>query len=202
MNVRTILLASVLAGFSALLVGCGLSEEQQKQKNEADADLKALAGKWKIVNTEAAADEGDESDSVADTNYYYIIENNILRVEKGKAGAATTPTGTRKKLTLTGGKSPKQIDLVHVDEKGNDLKEPVRKDKIIGKGKKTVNKSVKELGVYKLDGDKLELATTYSTTRPGEVSDGTDRIYIKLERVKDGDTVKKEDKPSASKKDS
>jgi uncharacterized protein (TIGR03067 family) len=186
---------------SLTLPGCKPSEKSLAEKATNDADLKALEGKWKVSFREGTQGEDEEADTApADPSFYYVIENGVLRDEfKNKDGSVEV--GNRRKLTIHADKSPKTVDLVYVDEKGAEIKEKKVKRGITGK-KKTSTAAIKDVGIYKIEGDKLELCISWDEkSRPTDFSAPakSSRYLMKLERIKDGAEVKATDKPADAK---
>ncbi|WP_157369449.1 TIGR03067 domain-containing protein [Zavarzinella formosa] len=206
MKLHWILLFSLV--FGCALPGCKPSEKAIAEKAATDSEVKALEGKWKISFREGSQSEDEEEGDkpVIDPTYYYVIEKNILREEfKGRDGAIEVIS--RRKMTIDPNKTPKTVDLVYVDDKGNELKERTVKKGITGK-KKPVTKAIKDVGIYKLDGDKLEFCISWDEkNRPTDFTapPKSSRYAFKLERIKDGSEPKAaeevKDKPKDEAKD-
>jgi uncharacterized protein (TIGR03067 family) len=184
MNARPGLMVVVgLLGFC--LAGCGLSEQAKAEREAAEAELKKLDGKWTVASREGALNEDDDGDKPpTDVAFYCVIENGVLREEfKGKDG--TVDVFSRRKLVLMPTKTPKAVDLIYVDENGKEIKEKVTKKNFKGK-KRTTTTVLKDVGIYKLDGNKLEMCISGDEkNRPTDFSAPakSSRSLLKLERM-------------------
>ena len=194
MNTRPGLMVVALIGF--FLSGCGMSEQAKAEKEASDAELKQLEGKWKVASREGQLNEDDEEMKVEpDIVYYFVIENGILREEsKGKDG--NIDVMSRRKLVLMPTKTPKAVDLIYVDESGKEIKE--RSTKKTFKGKKKVTTTVlKDVGVYKMDGNKLEMCVSGDEkNRPSDFTAPakSSRYLLKLEKMGGGEGEENEGK--------
>ncbi len=198
MKLHWILLFSLALGFT--LPGCKPSEKTLADRAANDGDLKTLEGKWKVSYREGAESEDADDETPAEPSFYYVIDKDILRGEfKNKDGSVEVLN--RRKMTLNAGKSPKTVDLVYVDDKGNEIKERTTKKGLTGK-RKTTTTALKDVGIYKIDGDKLDFCISWDEkNRPTDFTAPakSSRYVMKLERIKDGAEVKAADKPADAK---
>ena len=184
MKMRHGLMFVALLGF--ILPGCKPSEQAQAEKAAVEAEMKALEGKWKIASREGTQSEDEDGTEKpeAEATYYYILDKDILREEyKDKDGKIEVIS--RRKITVVPSKTPKTIDLVYVDENGKEIKERSTKKGITGK-KKTTTTVLKDVGIYKLEGTKLELCISWDEkNRPTDFTAPmkSSRYLVKLEKV-------------------
>jgi uncharacterized protein (TIGR03067 family) len=197
MNTRLGLLVLALLGF--LMSGCGLSEQAKAEREAAEAELKQMEGKWQIASREGTGDDDDMKPD-QDLMIYFVIENGILREElKGTDGKPEIQS--RRKLVLMPAKTPKAVDLIYVDENGKEMKERVTKKNFRGK-KKASTTTPKDVGVYKLEGNKLEMCiSTDEKNRPTDFTAPakSSRYMLKLEKAGAAEAKDEKDKDKKDK---
>ena len=179
------------------LVGCRSKEQIDADSAAKKGELDKLQGKWKVVSRTGDEDE-DEDAEPAEPNAYYVIEGDLMKFVYKGADGKTEEYG-RKKMSLMADKEPKQVDLTYVDEAGKPMKERKVKKGITGK-KKTSTTDMKDVAVYKVEGDKLTMAISYDEkNRPTgfTTAKGTSSYVLTLERIKDG-TEKAAETPAAA----
>lgn len=157
--------AVILALFGLLLfVGCQSAEQREADKKSQEEELAKLKGTWTLTSSEgsfadpeaADPDAGDKKDEGPPKGIYYVIEGNILTEKVGDRVLR------RKKLTVRSGKDHKQLDLLQVDEKDKPVTYTAWKKGIGKKGKATkYQKEVKEVAIYKIEGDKLTISSSW-----------------------------------------
>lgn len=184
---RTKLTVLALFALTVGLAGCKSSEERAKDEAAKKAELDKFQGKWTVASREGDKDEDADEVDEKKAGYYYIVEGDIIRdayVDKdGKEDVFT-----RQKLTNLGGGDPKQVDLVYVDDKGKPITTRTTKKGVTGK-RKTTTSELKNVAIYKFDGDTLTLTISFDEkkrptdfTAPAKSS----RYTLKLQKVKDG----------------
>jgi len=193
---KNVLLGTFAVVLAVAFTGCLSPEEKAKLDAEKKAAFEPLNGKWKVVSREGDVDEDADPDAdPTKAGYFYIIENEIMRnVYVDKNGKEEVIE--RQLLRLTTSKDPKQVDLVYCDDKGKPITTRTTKKGITGK-RKTTTSELKDLGVYKADGDTLTICSSYDDKRPTDFTapKGSARYVLKLQKVKDGA------KPEEPKKD-
>jgi uncharacterized protein (TIGR03067 family) len=201
----------------AVLTGCQSSEQREADKKAMAEEMKKFEGKWRLASREGDTgpddvDDEDKPKKVDDEKgLVYEVEDGVL-IEK-----FNNEVYSRKKMTLHPKSDPKRIDLVRVDEKNKPITYTVSKKRTgKKKGTTTTKKEYKEVGVYKIEGDKLTLAMSWNEkdrptgftrvpggyvmtlTRSGGAKGDTDKDKEKKE---DKDKEKKEDKDKNKKED-
>ena len=199
-------------GFMSMLALCvAFAGCKNKAQVEAETAAKSveqdkLQGKWKVVSREGDEEEGEEP---AAASSYYVIEGDIFKfVYKGSDGKEEEYS--RKKLSFPADKDPKQLDMTYVDESGKPLKEAKVKKGFTG-NKKVTTTEMKDVAIYKIDGDKLTMAISFDDKkRPTNFSGskGSSSYVLTLEKIKDGKepaetpaTKKVDDTPATKKID-
>jgi len=190
-----------LIALSALIAfpGCKSAEEIAKEKAATEADMKLLEGRWTVADL---AGDPDAEDEGKPKSFEVVIEKGVMkRMTNGEAWQ-------RQRMTIYPLTEPKRIDLVAVKEDGTDEQKKYRVWVKGSKGKpgKYVDRTgvFKQVGVYKVTGDTLELATSYDENdRPTELSRGPGRELLKLKRVggKGPEAEKDDKKDEGAKKD-
>ena len=139
-------------------------------------------------------------------NSYYVIEGDIVKHVFKIDGKEEELS--RQKLSFTTDKDPKQVDLTYVDENNKPIKEKKTKKGVLSKKRKTTTTEVKDVAIYKVEGDKLTLAIGYDDKRPTTFlgSKGTSSYVLTLEKIKDPNakldetpTTKKDETPTTKK---
>ena len=154
MRMNLLLVATLVLTTS--LLGCKSKEQQEADNAVKKAELDKLQGKWKVVSKEGDTDEEDES---PEPGSYYIIDGDIMKmVYKDREGKENE--FQRQKLTLTTDRDPKQIDLTYLDESNKPIKSKKIKKGITGK-KKVSTTDLKDVAVYKVEGDKLTFSISW-----------------------------------------
>lgn len=166
------------------LVGCKSKEQLDADSAAKKGELDKLQGKWKIVSRTGDEDEDAEP---AEPNAYYVIEGDLMKFVYKGADGKVEEYG-RKRMSLAADKEPKQVDLTYVDEAGKPMKERKVKKGFTGK-KKVSTSDMKDVAVYKVEGDKLTMAISYDEkNRPTgfTTAKGTSSYVLTLEKIKDG----------------
>ena len=164
--------------------GCKSKEQTEADTASKKAEQDKLQGKWKIVSR--TGDEEEDVDAPAPTAYYVIEGDTMKFVFKGNDGK--DEEYSRKKMTLMSDKDPKQVDLTYLDQANKPMKERKVKKGFTGK-KKVSTSDMKDVAVYKVDGDKLTMAISFDDTkRPTgfNAAKGSSSYVLTLERMKDG----------------
>ena len=181
---RSKLVLALALVFAVGSVGCKSKEQLDADGAAKKGELDKLQGKWKVVSR--VGDEDEDAEPV-EPNSYVVIEGDLLKlVSKGADGKLEELS--IKKMSFTTGKEPKQVDLTYVDEAGKPMKERKVKRGITGK-KKVSTGDMKDVGVYKVEGDKLTMAISYDEkNRPTgfTTAKGTSSYVLTLEKFKDG----------------
>jgi uncharacterized protein (TIGR03067 family) len=158
--------ARVLVAFAltATFVGCKKPEEIAAEKATLEAEQAKLQGTWKIASREG---EEDPESEVSGKGAEFVIEGDILkRMFNGEVES-------RQKITLYPKTDPKQIDLLYVKADGSPETYQIKKK---GKGKKKdkiETKTIKQKGIYSVEGDKLKLCLSWDDkNRPTEFTTG------------------------------
>jgi uncharacterized protein (TIGR03067 family) len=177
---KTLSAFAVLAAALAL-TGCKSKEQKEAEQAATKAEQDKLQGKWKV----ASRTGDDEEDAApAEPNSYYVIEGDVMRLvftdKDGKEDVIF-----RQKMTLTPDKDPKQVDLTYVDEAGKPI---TATDKVRSRGKtKSKTTTLKDAGIYKVDGDKLTFCISYDEKkRPTDFTapPKSARYVLNLEKMK------------------
>ncbi len=176
------LIAALVLSFG--LTGCKSNEQLDADSAAKKGELDKLQGKWKVVSRMGDDEEDAEP---TEAGAYYVIEGDLMKFVYKSADGKVEEYG-RKKMTLMADKEPKQVDLTYVDESGKPMKERKVKKGITGK-KKVSTSDMKDVAVYKVEGDKLTMAISYDEkNRPTgfTTAKGTSSYVLTLERIKDG----------------
>jgi uncharacterized protein (TIGR03067 family) len=185
-----------LFAITLAFAGCKNKEQVEADNAAKKAEQDKLQGKWKVVSR--MGDEEEDVDAPAATAYY-VIEGDIMKfVYKGNDGKEEEYS--RKKLTLMADKDPKQVDLVYLDENNKPMKERKVKKGFTGK-RKTSTSDMKDVAVYKVEGDKLTMAISFDESkRPTgfNAAKGSSSYVLTLEKIKDG-TEKPAESPATKK---
>ncbi len=164
--------------------GCKNKAQVEAETAAKKVEQDKLQGKWKVVSREGDEEEGEEP---AAASSYYVIEGDIFKfVYKGTDGKEEEYS--RKKLSFPADKDPKQLDMTYVDESGKPLKEAKVKKGFTGK-KKVTTTEMKDVAIYKIDGDKLTMAISFDDKkRPTGFTGtkGSSSYVLTLEKIKDG----------------
>jgi uncharacterized protein (TIGR03067 family) len=174
-------LASLLTVLvSVTLSGCGAPKEDPAAK----AELDKLAGKWKFLSREGDKEEDADPEAEPKDGFYYIVEGNIMKdVFIDKNGKEEI--FSRRKLTVSNAdKDLKNLDMGYVDENGKAITTKTTKRGITGR-KRTSTTELKDLAVYKLEGDKLTICISWDNKRPTDLTapPKSSRYVLKLERL-------------------
>lgn len=187
-----------VVAFALAMPGCKSAEEVAKEKEAAEKDQKAMAGKWKLTRAGDGDGDGDGEGEIK-TGEVITIDGNVM-----KRPGNYLP---RQKMTLHATKDPKQIEMVAVKEDGS--AEQREYTVWVSQGKNKPKKpqkrtgTYKRNGLYKIEGDTLTICLGYDDKRPSELSSGPDRELFVYKRVgaKNGEGDKKpEDKKPGDKK--
>jgi uncharacterized protein (TIGR03067 family) len=173
--------------------GCKSAEEIAKEKAAVEADMKLLEGRWTVAEVAGDPDAaGDDEDKDKPKSFEVQIKDGIMR------RMSNGDTWQRQKMTIYPMSEPKRVDLVAVKEDGSveqkKYKVWVKGSK--GKPGKYVDRTgeFKQVGLYKVSGDMLELAMSYDEKdRPTEISRGPGRELLKLKRIGKGPEGEKKD---------
>ena len=175
---------AALFAFSLAFTGCKSKEQTEADNAAKKGEQDKLQGKWKVVSRMGDEEEGEEA---AAATAYYVIEGDTMKyVYKG--GDGKEEEYSRKKMTLMTDKDPKQVDLTYLDENNKPMKERKTKKGITGK-RKTSTSDMKDVAVYKIEGDKLTMAISFDETkRPTgfNAAKGSSSYILTLEKIKDG----------------
>jgi uncharacterized protein (TIGR03067 family) len=171
--------AFVVFAAALTLTGCKSKEQREAEQAATKAEQDKLQGKWKV-----ASRSGDDDEDAPEPNSYYVIEGDVMRLvftdKDGKEDVIF-----RQKMTLTPDKDPKQVDLTYVDEAGKPI---TATDKVRSRGKtKTKTTTLKDVGIYKIDGDKLTFCISYDDKkRPTDFTapPKSARFVLNLEKMK------------------
>ena len=178
------------------VAGCKSKEQSEADNASKKSEQDKLQGKWKIVSR--MGDDEEDVDAPAPTAYYVIEGDTMKFVYKGNDGK--DEEYSRKKMNLMTDKDPKQVDLVYLDENNKPMKERKVKKGFTGK-KKVSTSDMKDVAVYKVEGDKLTMAISFDETkRPTDfnASKGSSSYVLTLEKMKDG-TEKPAETPATKK---
>lgn len=181
--------ALMLAALTLSFAGCKPSEQAQQAKAAGEADVKSMEGKYKVASREGTTSEdaADEDKPDPAMTYYFVIENGILR-EEYRGADGKPEVLSRRKMTVNADARPKTVDLVYVDEAGKELKERTTKKAVLSNKRKVSTTVLKDVGIYNLDGDKLDLCLSWDAkNRPTDFTAParSSRYLLKLERVTD-----------------
>jgi len=166
--------------------GCKSKEEVEADKAALKAELDKLQGKWKVASRTADAEADDDAPAPSS---YFVIEGDILKLvfvdKDGKDEVIQ-----RQKMVIGHNKDPKTVDLIYVDENG---KEITATSSTRSRGKtKTKKTTLKDAGIYKLDGDKLQFCISFDEkNRPTDFTAPAKsaRYVLTLQKMKDGDKI-------------
>jgi uncharacterized protein (TIGR03067 family) len=193
---------STIAMFAAVLVfsGCKSKEQSEAENAAKKAEQDKLQGKWKITSRVGETEEGDAE--APEPNAYYTIEGDIMKfVLKGANGQEEVLE--RLKLVLMPDKDPKQVDMIYVDENGKEITTKRTKKGLTGK-KRTSTTTLKDVAIYKLEGDKLQFNISFDDKkRPTDFTapKGSSRYVLTLEKIKDKSETTTETPKGDGKKD-
>jgi len=109
---RSLSAFALLAALAVGPAGCRTREQLDTADAATKAERDQLHGKWQVVGR--AGDEEDGEDSKSAGGYYCVIEGDTMRSVAVDANG-TEDELSRRKLTVTSGKQPGQVDLVYVD---------------------------------------------------------------------------------------
>ena len=187
---------AALFAITLALAGCKSKEQTEADSAAKKAESDKLQGKWKVVSRMGDEEEGED---VAAATAYYVIEGDTMKyVYKGTDGKEEEYS--RKKMTLMTDKDPKQVDLTYLDENNKPMKERKTKKSFTGK-RKTSTWDMKDVAVYKVEGDKLTMAISFDEkNRPTGFTSakGSSSYVLTLEKIKDG-SEKNADTPATTK---
>ena len=166
--------------------GCKSKEEIEADKAVLKAEQDKLQGKWKVASRTADADADEDA---PEPSSYFIIEGDILKLvyvdKDGKEDVLQ-----RQKMVIAPGKEPKTVDLIYVDENGKEL---TSTSSTRSRGKtKTKKTTLKDAGIYKIDGDKLVFCISFDEkNRPTDFTAPAKsaRYVLTLQKMKDGDKI-------------
>ena len=173
-----------LFAIALAFAGCKSKEQTEADSAAKKVEQDKLQGKWKVVSR--TGDDEEDVDAPAPTAYYVIEGDTMKFVYTGNDGKVEEYS--RKKMTLMADKDPKQVDLVYLDENNKPMKERKVKKGFTGK-KKVSTSDMKDVAVYKVEGDKLTMAISFDDTkRPTgfNASKGSSSYVLTLEKIKDG----------------
>jgi len=168
------------------LTGCKSKEQADAEAAALKAEQDKLQGKWKFASRVGDTEDEDEKEDKPEPTSYlaYSVDGDILKQYwVDKDGKETV--FVRYKLTVIPNKDPKQVDLTEVDEAGKPVTETRRTS---SRGKTKAKKTtVKYMGIYKVEGDKLSLCISYDDKkRPTdfEPKKGSFSYAVSLEKMK------------------
>ena len=171
-----------MLALSVAFVGCKNKAQVEAETAAKKGEQEKFQGKWKVVSREGDTEEEGE---MVEPNSYYVIEGDIVKHVFKIDGKEEEIS--RQKLSFTPDKDPKQVDLTYVDENNKPIKEKKTKKGVLSKKRKTTTTEVKDVAIYKVEGDKLTLAISYDDKRPTTFlgSKGTSSYVLTLEKMKD-----------------
>jgi uncharacterized protein (TIGR03067 family) len=159
--------------------GCKSKEQVEAEQAAIKAEQDQLQGKWKL-----ASRSGDDVDEEVEPNAFYVIDGDIMRfVVLDKDGKEDVVL--RQKLTIIPNKEPKSVDLIYVDEAGKPIT-TTSNVRSFGKTKRKTT-TLKDAGIYKIDGDKLTFCISYDEKkRPTDFTapPKSARFVLTLEKMK------------------
>lgn len=185
-----------MLALSIAFAGCKNKEQVEAENAAKKGEQEKFQGKWKVVSREGDTEEEGE---MVEPSSYYVVEGDIFK-HVFKTGDGKEEELSRQKLMFVADKDPKQVDLTYVDENNKPMTEKTTKKKILSKKRKTTSTEMKDVAIYKVEGDKLTLAISYDDKRPTTFlgSKGTSSYVLTLEKIKDSN-AKVDETPTTTK---